>query len=369
MRKAEAPGGEDQPMKIIAAETILLTIPYRTSGGLQAIAGRPSAGLNMLLVRLETDGGVIGWGEAFGHGVCPASKTAFDTLVAPMLIGRDPSGIDVLMDDLSRTLHLFGRSGAVMYALSGVDIALWDIAGKVAGKPLYEMFGGDARPREAYASLLRCSGPDAVAKSCERALEQGYRHIKLHEITVPAVKAARDATGPDVPLMVDTNCPWSVDEAIAMAQALRPFDMLLAGGAGLAARGSRGTCEGSRCGRRDCGGRERGGADRISPRIRAWRARCRAAERDQDRRHFGDAPHHRARQGVRCARRAALPVFRPRLHREPASDRGIAGGRDGRAARGRSGSKPVRRFRRSSQRTARCACRKGRASASIPIRR
>ena len=123
-------------MKITAVESILLTVPYRTSGGLQSIAGRPSAGLNMLLVRLDTDDGVTGWGEAFGHGVCPATKTAFDTLVAPMLIGRDPSAIDALMHDLQQTLHLFGRSGAVMYALSGVDIALWDIAGKVAGQPL-----------------------------------------------------------------------------------------------------------------------------------------------------------------------------------------------------------------------------------------
>jgi L-alanine-DL-glutamate epimerase-like enolase superfamily enzyme len=66
----------------------------------------------MLLLRLDTDEGVTGWGEAFGHGVCPATKTAFDTLVAPMLIGRDPSDIDALMHDLQQTLHLFGRSGA-----------------------------------------------------------------------------------------------------------------------------------------------------------------------------------------------------------------------------------------------------------------
>jgi D-galactarolactone cycloisomerase len=73
--------------------------------------------------------------------------------------------------------------------------------------------------------LLRCSGPDAVASSCARALDQGYRQIKLHEITVPAVQAARDAVGPDVTLMLDTNCPWSVDEALAMVAALRPFDL------------------------------------------------------------------------------------------------------------------------------------------------
>jgi D-galactarolactone cycloisomerase len=212
-------------MKITTAESILLTIPYRTSGGLQSIAGRPAAGLNILLLRIETDEGVTGWGEAFGHGVSPGTKTAFDTLVAPMLIGRDPSDVDAAMHHLQQTLHLFGRSGPVMYALSGVDIALWDIAGKFAGRPLYQLFGGTARNMPAYASLLRCSGPDAVARSCTEALAQGYRLIKLHEITVEAVKAARDAVGPGVPLMVDTNCPWSVDEAVAMAEKLRPLDM------------------------------------------------------------------------------------------------------------------------------------------------
>lgn len=212
-------------MKIIAVEAILLTVPYRTGGGLQSIAGRPAAGLNILAVRLDTDQGVTGWGEAFGHGVCPATKTAFDTLVGPMLIGRDPAGIDALMLDLQQALHLFGRSGAVMYALSGADIALWDIAGKVAGQPLYQMFGGADRTLPAYASLLRCSGPEAVAQSCRDAFAQGYRQIKLHEITVEAVRAAREAVGPGVTLMLDTNCPWSVSEALGMVEALRPYDL------------------------------------------------------------------------------------------------------------------------------------------------
>lgn len=225
MRKAGGASLEDQPMKITAAESILLTVPYRTSGGLQSIAGRPATGLNILLLRLETNQGVTGWGEAFGHGVCPATKTAFDTLVAPMLIGRDPENIDVLMLHLQQALHLFGRSGAVMYALSGVDIALGDIAGKVTGKPLFELFGGTARALPGYASLLRCSGPDAVARSCQDAVGQGYRLIKLHEITVEAVKAARDAVGPDVALMLDTNCPWSVEEALGMVRALKPYDL------------------------------------------------------------------------------------------------------------------------------------------------
>ncbi len=213
-------------MRIIAVESILLHVPYRTSGGLQFIAGTPSARLSMLLVRIDTDHGISGWGEAFGHAVSPATRAVLDTLVGPMLIGRDAREIDALMGDLQRRLHLFGRGGPVMYALSGVDTALWDIAGKAAGEPLYRLLGAAPRATlDVYTSLLRCTGPAAVAESCRGALARGFRHIKLHEITVPAVQAAREAVGPDVALMLDTNCPWSLDEALAMVEAMRPYDL------------------------------------------------------------------------------------------------------------------------------------------------
>jgi len=77
----------------------------------------------------------------------------------------------------------------------------------------------------AYASLLRYGSADAVTRYTTQALERGYRHIKVHEITVPEVKAARDAAGPAMPIMVDTNCPWTVAEAIAMARQLAPLDI------------------------------------------------------------------------------------------------------------------------------------------------
>jgi D-galactarolactone cycloisomerase len=211
-------------MKIIAVETSLLTVPYKTSGGLQFIAGRPATGLNMVLVRLETDQGITGWGEAFGHAAAPATKTVLDTLVGPLLIGRDPSDIGALMRDLQHKVHLLGRTGPVMYALSGIDIALWDIAGKVAGQPVYKLLGGKTVTElTAYSSLLRCTGPDAVAKACTGAVQNGFRYIKLHEIDVPSVKAARDAVGPDIELMVDTNCPWTVAQAIDMTHKFDPY--------------------------------------------------------------------------------------------------------------------------------------------------
>jgi L-alanine-DL-glutamate epimerase-like enolase superfamily enzyme len=143
-----------------------------------------------------------------------------------MCVGRDPSQILAINDELQRTLHGVGRNGPTIYALSGIDIALWDIAGKVAGLPLHRLLGGGPRADlPAYASLLRYGKADAVARQTAQALGRGYRHIKVHEITVPEITAARDVAGPGVPIMVDTNCPWTVTEAIEMARRLAPLDL------------------------------------------------------------------------------------------------------------------------------------------------
>ena len=211
-------------MKITRVETLVLNLPMLIDGATPMLGGRARTSIDMLLVRIDTDAGITGWGEAFGHRIFPATRAAIDTLLGPMIIGRDASQILAINDDLQRTLHGIGRNGPVIYALSGIDIALWDIAGKAAGLPLYRLLGGSARADlPAYASLLRYGTASAVAHYTEQALGRGYRHIKLHEITVPEVKAARDVTGPDVPIMVDTNCPWTVAQAIEMARRLAPL--------------------------------------------------------------------------------------------------------------------------------------------------
>ena len=213
-------------MKITAVETILLQIPYDIGGGPMAIAGRPATGLNILLVRIATDEGLTGWGEAFGHAVAPATKLVIDTMIAPMLVGRDPGAINALMSEVSRTLHLFGRNGPVVYGVSGVDTALWDIAGKRASLPLHQMIGG-ARASEVpvYASLLRYGEAAALERNVRKAVSEGYRYIKLHEVDPDLVAMARQAAGPDIKLMVDTNCPWTPGQAAVMAERLRPLDL------------------------------------------------------------------------------------------------------------------------------------------------
>ncbi|HEX9685945.1 MAG TPA: mandelate racemase/muconate lactonizing enzyme family protein [Burkholderiales bacterium] len=214
-------------MKITKVETIVLNLPMIIEGPVvPKQGGRPRTSMDILLARVDTDAGVSGWGEGFGHRIFPATKAALDTLVGPMCVGRDPTAIDALADELQRNLAGVGRNGPAMYALSAVDIALWDIAGKLAGMPLYRLLGGSPRGRlPAYASLLRYGEPGAVAHHVEKALERGYRDIKLHEITTGPIQAARSAAGPGIAIMVDCNCAWPVAEAIDMARKLKPLDL------------------------------------------------------------------------------------------------------------------------------------------------
>ncbi len=213
-------------MKITTVETMLLRIPYRHSGPPTGFGGKLWTTLDTLLVRVDTDDGITGWGEAFGYNVNEGTKATIDTLIAPLCLGRDATMISALTAELQKKLHFFGRGGPAIYGLSGIDIALWDIAGKCARLPLNRLLGGAGRRElRAYASLLRYHDPAVVAKLAAEAVERGYAHVKLHEIDVPPVAAARAAVGAGVALMLDTNCPWSLDEAQAMARRLKPHDL------------------------------------------------------------------------------------------------------------------------------------------------
>jgi L-alanine-DL-glutamate epimerase-like enolase superfamily enzyme len=177
-------------------------------------------------VKISTESGITGWGEAFGHAIIPATRITIQAVLAPMCLGRDATQIDALLLDLHQHLHLYGRNGPLVYGLSGIDMALWDIAGKRAGCALHELLGGSTKQDlPVYASLVRYSDPELVAHNAARAVSQGFRAVKLHEIGVEQTRAAREAVGADVALMLDTNCPWTRQEAVQMAQSLRSLDL------------------------------------------------------------------------------------------------------------------------------------------------
>jgi D-galactarolactone cycloisomerase len=213
-------------MKIAKVDSITVKVPFSYGAAPGGPPARTGATNNILLVKVETDTGVTGWGEAFCYGCTDAVRAALHGMIAPAAVGRDASDIARLSRDLQQSLHLFGRYGITIFALSGLDIALWDIAGKAANLPLHRLLGGAGQASlPGYASLLKYRDPERVAARTKLAIQQGYRHIKLHETEEAEVRAAREAAGHDVAIMVDTNCPWTPEEARHMTLKLRPYDL------------------------------------------------------------------------------------------------------------------------------------------------
>jgi D-galactarolactone cycloisomerase len=212
-------------MKIGKVESFLVQLPY-TTGGANKWGDMHWTTLDYVMIRIETESGLVGWGDGFGYGSARATKAAVDYMIGPSLIGRDASNIAGISRDLQQENHIWGRYGVTMFAISGVDIALWDIAGKAAGLPLSRLLGGARRTEiPAYASLFKYNDPDLVTEHCQRALGEGFKSIKLHEVAEPQVRAARVAIGDGIPLMVDTNCPWTPWQAKEKALAFKPYDL------------------------------------------------------------------------------------------------------------------------------------------------
>lgn len=207
-------------------EAFPLRIPFDHWAPPPLFAGRPRTTVDMLLVRVSASNGLIGWGEAYG-GTWPAAVVALKRWISPLAVGQDPCDPD-LAPRLERTLHNLGRAGPTIHAISGLDIALWDLRGKIAGVPVHALLGGKRRERiEAYASLLQYNNAcDAIAGAVGRALDDGYRQIKLHERTPEAVAAARRAAGPDIAIMLDTNCAWTPDAATDAVKAIAPSNLM-----------------------------------------------------------------------------------------------------------------------------------------------
>jgi D-galactarolactone cycloisomerase len=204
-------------MKITSVSAIVYRQELKPGGPPLKFAGEPRTTFETLLIKVETDAGITGWGEAFPHRIWRAVKSLVETLIAPACIGADPTAIAPLMNRLMRHTYGVGRAGPVMYALSGLDIALWDILGKAAKLPIYKLLGGSILDKlPAYASLLKYGNVDSVARVTDEALGRGYHDLKVHETGRDEISTAarilRQTTGAG--LMVDVNAPWTLQEAL-----------------------------------------------------------------------------------------------------------------------------------------------------------
>jgi galactonate dehydratase len=209
-------------MKITAIKTV------------EAFGGRQT----WLFVHVETDAGITGIGEASLEGKEKAVVAAVDEL-ARFIMGRDPTRIEQNWQIMYR--HGFWRGGVVLNsALSGIEQALWDITGKELGVPVYRLLGGACRDK--VQLYTHCGGrtPDEQARHAADLVAQGWGALKVGSIgfegypnegqciqaTADKVKATRDAVGPDVILAMDAHGRHTPSQAIKLARALEPYDLL-----------------------------------------------------------------------------------------------------------------------------------------------
>ena len=173
-----------------------------------------------VLVKIETDEGVTGWGEAH-HGRCPgAIAKLIDTTISELVTGMDAMDVvSVWQRVYQMQLASHGMGYAATMALSGVDLALWDIRSKAAGWPLYKMLGGSAKPIRAYAGgiSLGWQEPDSLAEEAAGYVSKGYRAIKLRvgdnpRIDVARATAVRKRVGDEIDILVDANTGYKLDD-------------------------------------------------------------------------------------------------------------------------------------------------------------
>ncbi|WP_170437113.1 mandelate racemase/muconate lactonizing enzyme family protein [Ruegeria arenilitoris] len=189
------------------------------------------------LVEVQTDEGVTGWGECFGPGnVARANKSIVEQVIQPMVLGLDPLDKDVIWHKVYNLLRDHGQGGMPIQALSGVDIALWDIVGKVAGLPLHKLIGGAHRtsvPCYGYGMMLRDEPiADLAARFKDEAAtikDMGFVATKMKtgfgpKPDVQLCEAVRRGVGEDFPFMVDANHAYTTLDAFYVGRALEELD-------------------------------------------------------------------------------------------------------------------------------------------------
>jgi L-rhamnonate dehydratase len=226
-------------MKITDVEVMILegAEAYRAPEGAEEAPGVQ----HLCLVKVSTDEGLVGWADvetqphvAKAVVQAPASGSGMFEGLRELAVGIDPFEVERLWDRLYRGSIYYGRRGVAVQAISGIDIACWDIMGKATGRPVYQLLGAGYRERvRAYASTLFRSTPEAMAEAARGYLARGFTAIKFGwgvfgqdpGRDVELVAAAREAVGDSVELMVD--CGWLVrrtpKEAAAMVRRLEPY--------------------------------------------------------------------------------------------------------------------------------------------------
>ena len=188
----------------------------------------------IITVTVELNNGAQGTGHTYtgGRGGT-AIKSLIDTDIAPFLIGKDGSQVEKINEMLEYHLHYVGRGGILSFAISAVDIALWDLRCKQKSLPLWKYLGGTTNTARAYCGGIDLNFPlQKLLDNITGYLDQGFNGVKIKigqprlEEDVERVAAVRQLIGPEISFMVDANYSMSVEQAIAAARAFEPYDIM-----------------------------------------------------------------------------------------------------------------------------------------------
>jgi D-galactarolactone cycloisomerase len=211
-------------MKITDVRTVRLRAAIPTQGQVFSRSGVRNF-RSATLVQIETDQGITGLGSCSGNG--ELIEVIVGKVLKPLLIGMDPTRIDEIWDKAYvRGGHKeFGTRGIDVVALSGIDVALWDIVGKVHCLPIHQLLGGKCRDKvPVYATALYPEEPSRVAERARGFAEQGFHGVKIKvgfdlDQDIAIVRAVRQELGKDFTIMTDANQGYSVDVGLKAAQA------------------------------------------------------------------------------------------------------------------------------------------------------
>ena len=218
-------------MKITAVDAIVLRLPNVTAScdGTQ----------DTCLIRIETDEGITGWGEVDS---CPTVVKAI--IDAPLshqicnglanaLVGQDALALEACMDRMNQAANFYGRVGAGSHAMAGINLALWDIAGKAAECPVYELLGGAVKKKfRAYCSILFGDTPEQTFELGRKFVDQGFTAIKFgwgpmgenEAMDIALVREARKGAGEDVDVLIDAGQVWDWQTALKRARQFEEFN-------------------------------------------------------------------------------------------------------------------------------------------------
>ena len=209
-------------MKIKTVNTHPLTVPI---GDQQRTSQGSFGEISILVIEIETDDGIIGFGECLARSAPKAYAELVRDRLAPRLIGADPFAVELIWQNCFRTFT--GRSGGVLIeTIAGIDIALWDIMGKALGQPIHRLLGNMGRKGvAAYASSIAWASDERAEQQTERALARGFRQIKVKlgapvEAALDRAALVRKVAGDKIRLMADANWIFDVDDAAHVANGL-----------------------------------------------------------------------------------------------------------------------------------------------------